>query len=402
MLARTSEMVRRVGVRRVGVGRDAAAGVAVAVVMLLAAPGALAGGTGYAPVAGSPFPVRGVSSVEFSPNGRLLAVTTFNTRNAFARSTTVRSSIDAVSGDGRLTPLPGVLSSAHGGPDGFGEFSPDGRLIVGVVKGGLQLYRVGGHGVTGRVATWRIPVRDGSLLEVEFTPDGHALEADVEVASDDNLTVRYRLYSLAVGRRGALRNLPGSPLLFGQARIVGFDVRSDGGRMAIADLSASTLTIHAVRPDGRVAAAALSTTPLPGQPTYVTYSPNGDLIAVNTERTGRLLMYRVDRGGVPRAVPGSPFATGLGEIQAGDRVTFTAFTPDGRQLVDVAWGAGSVPVFTVSPDGELRAAQRLAIGPSPAANADFLDEVDASFGPGGRLLAVADSVNSTVSMFARP
>ena len=361
----------------------------LAACVVVAGAAAVAWGRGeFNPAPGSPFTMPAPARlVEFSPNGRLLAVGSEGTHTSAV-------TLFSVSHTGTLHRLPGSLFS-HSTSLSVGSFSPGGKLIIvwsninQLKPGGqrLTLYSVGANGLGKRHSS--AVVADAAWGSGEFSPDGKLLA--VPFAGGRKLA----MFSVTSG--GALHKLPGSPFRFNSANEIAFD--PNGRYLATFNLSTglnNKLELYTVGPRG-IGSTPVSSTRAGYTITHVAFSPSGDFIAATNHQigaTGRVWVFRVGTNGALRKTPGAPFAT-----EPNGRPSALAFSPDGKLLaVDNAGHRTLAIVFSVRADGSLR---RIAALRSTNASGSSVGPKDLAFSPNSNLLAVANQVGGPVSVFAR-
>jgi WD40 repeat protein len=368
--------------------------VVAALTFLLSVPGALGAGSGrYTPVPGSPFALRrDVGRILLSPNGRLLAVTSYLPQSGYRTAPMILS----VSASGQLTELPGTPASIDGLQYAFQSFSADGKLIMASTEHALWLFAVGPDGVTGPVVSWRVPVRGLNYFGANFSPHGRTIAVAVNTLSPHHGSAT-ELDMLSVGARNAIHRLPGPPVFFGSphGQAVALTYSPSGRRLALADSAGQLVSVYAVRADGSVAADPLSTVITPEQPNDVEFSPSGRLLAVTYDGPAEVSMFTVAATGALRPVAGSPFP-----FQTGSSASVSAFDHTGRRLVVTSSDAMFDPLFAVSADGALRPVQRLRVAERAAPGRSASN--DAQFSANGRLLAIGDWADGKVWMFSRP
>ena len=291
-------------------------------------------------VPGSPFRTgSNPLSLAFSPNGKLLAVA-----NALDNALTVYS----VGADGalkRAADSPVILGSSPWSV----AFSPDGRFLASGNQGSLSVFAVDANGRLGAVpgSPFATPAPHPAIA---FSPDGQLL-----ALTDDGAD---RLFIYQVGSRGDMHRMPGTPLPLG-----------DGAH----------------------------------EPTSVTFSPDGSLLAIATISPISVSMFYVlTDHTVPLRVPGSPFLNGAGasdkEFDAASSVSFSA---DGRTLAATTVDSTVLPpidvisLFSVTPRGVLT---NTGIGLAPLDLSFFSDAV-ATFSPDGKLLGAVSPHDGFLSLF---
>ena len=301
-----------------------------------------------------------VQGLEFSSDGRTLATKSDDGRVLVwdVRSGTVRETLT-----GHTGAIPSIVGSADGRtlytgglddriivwdipgdrrlarpfqahpvrPPGTSEYppalaiSPSGRIVAaGRPDGGVSLY----DSQSLRHLRDLPGIEAGAAQVVEFSPDGHAI-----AVTGDGGAVEMR--DVATGRRlrRPLRGL-GAP-----AQAMGFS--PDGGRLAVADgdgnLRMLELRTGAVRRAPR----------LPHFPAHLTFSPDGETLAIALDLNGTQLLDGRSLRAIAR-LPGRPGAGG----------TSVRFAPDGRLLavtggdgIHAILGRGGAPACRRSPEG---------------------------------------------------
>ena len=248
-------------------------------------------------------------------------------------------------------------------PPGTSEYppalaiSPSGRIVAaGRPDGGVSLY----DPQSMRHLRDLPGIEAGAAQVVEFSPDGRAI-----AVTGDGGAVEMR--DVATGRR-LRRPLPG---LGAPAQAMGFS--PDGGRLAVADVNGNLRMLE-------VRTGAVRRAPrLPPFPAHLTFSPDGETLAIALDRNGTQLLDGRSLRVIAR-LPGRPGAGG----------TSVRFAPDGR-LLAVTGGDGSTQFWDV--------AARRRVGAPLRGHEDLV--TDAEFSPDGRMLATS-GVDGTVILWDLP
>ncbi len=330
------------------------------------APGALAGPT-LTPL-GPPFATgeRPVS-LAFSPDvdGQHLLVTT----NAEDDSLSVFS----VSESGRLSSARATV--ATGARPGALAFSPDGRLlaVANALGDSVSMFSTGDGGVT--------PVGEpeptgDAPTSVAFSPDGRLL-AIVNSAARS-------LSVFEVSAVGTLTPVSAPILTEGPADSVAFSPR--GGLLVTSDRQGGSLSTFSVTTDGVL--SAIDTTPAPGRPIQVAFSPDGRMLTTINAGTDldpatSVSLFAVSAAGGLTAV-GTPTPTDF--LAEG-----VAFSPDGRFLAVTGSFDLRVAMYSVSRDGDLTEVGDATVQSGP---------LSVAFDPRGGLLATANPGDDSVLMFS--
>ena len=356
-------------------GRWLAVGLVVGVWWLAGAGGALAAPPAFTPVTGSPFATGSFpDSVAFSPGGGLLAT-------ANHADNTV--SVFAVGSGGALTQVTGSPFATGRFPSSV-AFSPGGGLLA-IANGSdstVSVFAVGSGGALTQVTG--SPFTTGKdPLSVAFSPDGGLLATANQ--ADNTVSV------FAVGSGGALTPVAGSP--FGTGSFpdsVAFS--PGGGLLAIANLDGKTVSVFAVGSGGALTQVAGSPFITGGNTASVAFSPGGGLLATATDDDGdsAVSMFAVGSGGALTQGRGSPFTTGSDPVSV-------AFSPGGGLLATANREDSTASVFAVGSRGVLTGVLTQVRG-SPFTTGSA--PVSVAFSPGGGLLAIANFLDSTVSVFS--
>jgi WD40 repeat protein len=359
--------------------------IALCTIALVCGSSALAAATVFRPINGSPFAV-GMSPIQvrFGPTGRLLAVSGTRTvhHEVVARWEAALFSFDGTT----LRKLPGALEA---GPRGvwFGPFAPDGKFVVvyespNKAPTGIATYAVRQTGLGKKVSEYRFPT--GSMPSSGyFSPNGKLL-ALADLGSGPTaggatgaLALYPAVWIFALGPRGSLRSVPGSPFLIRGQPPMGGNVEAvafspDAKLLAISDDAENRVLLYPVSPGGALAPQPVSSHRTGPGPGSLSFSPDGKLLAVADGGAGAVSVFAVGAQGQLTRLPSSPlFSGGLGP-------TDVAFNPSGKQLA-VANESGSVGIFEVLHGERVR---RVALLKAPGASS-------LSYDPSGALLAVA-------------
>ena len=339
----------------------------------------------FGQASGSPFPTGSEPySVAFSPGGGLLATANWgdNTVSVFAVNQT----------SGVLTAVSGSPFATGSGPQSV-AFSPGGGLLATANIGGNSVSVFAVNQATGALtAVSGSPFATGSSpSSVAFSPGGGLLA----VANQNSDSV------FAVDQTsGVLTAVAGSPFSTGAGGEIAF---SPGGGLLAQTRGTGLVSVFAVdQTTGALTAVAGSPFSTGSDPeTYpdsVAFSPGGGLLATANYAFGpggTVSVFAVNQTtGVLTPVAGSPFSAGL-------FAESVAFGPGGGLLATANLTGNTVSVFSVDQtSGALAvvAGSPFADGSSPGSAGVFAESV--AFGPGGGLLAVANSDSNTVSVFS--
>ena len=356
-------------------GRWLAVGLVVGVWWLAGAGGAVAAPPAFTPVTGSPFATGSFpESVAFSPGGGLLA-----TANHAANTV----SVFAVGSGGALIQVTGSPFAIGRFPSSV-AFSPGGGLLAIANEGDstVSVFAVGSGGALTQVKGSPFTTGNGPL-SVAFSPGGGLLATANEGANTVSV--------FAVGSGGALTPVAGSP--FGTGSFpdsVAFS--PGGGLLAIANLDGRTVSVFAVGSGGALTQVAGSPFLTGGDTASVAFSPGGGLLATATDDDGdsAVSVFAVGSGGALTQGRGSPFTTGSDPVSV-------AFSPGGGLLATANREDSTVSVFAVGSGGKLTGVLTQVRG-SPFTTGSA--PLSVAFSPGGGLLAIANFLGSTVSVFS--
>jgi 6-phosphogluconolactonase len=289
-------------------------------------------------VSGSPFATGATSTIAtvFSPNGRLLAVTSHTSAPPLELPS--RVSVFSVGSGGVLTAVSGSPFATDLLPF-FLAFSPNGKLLAVPGLLGVSVFSVAADGALTPVNGSPFASSNGSI-SAAFSPGGRLLAT----ANIDNTVSVF-----SVGWSGTLTQVNGSPFA----------------------VDAINLSSIAFSPRGRLLAVS-------------SFGEGGDQPVFDN----RVFVFSVAWDGTLTPVKGSPFTTGDGPGSI-------AFSPSGKLLATANSGDNTVSVFSVGSRGALT---QVSGSPFATGNAGFNPNTVA-FSAGGRLLAVANFNDSTVSVF---
>lgn len=308
-------------------------------------------------MAGDPGPQSSLSEYSVRPGGRLTVVPGTPRQRGAASFTpgsvlySPRGGRLAVTSDwhnavwmyavdprGRLRKVGSLYLRGFGPRDA--AFSPDGRFLAVSVGKSVELISVAGDGRLAQATPMpKLPL-DDETDTVAFSPSGRFLVAGEQSG---------RLYAFAVAATGALSRVAQRP------------VSTHGS-----------------------------------EPRSLAFSPGGRFLAVGDYASSTVAMLSMSSAGTLAGVPGSPFRSG-----AGGSPDAVSFSPDGRLLAVANSNGSDVSVFSVARSGRLGSHEKLrSFTPRPGGYPS-LGPADAVFSPDGRLLAVANYGDGTVSLFER-
>ena len=346
---------------------------------------------GWGQVPGSPFATGEPDSVVFSPTGRWLAAADVDD--------SIVSVFSVNRTRGRLRLVPGSPFTVPGLMNGSAPmaFSPDGRRLA-------VVYSNGGSSYGGSVSVFAVNQRTGALntngpqYQLAATPNAEDTPQSVAYSPDGGLlavtnyegTVSMFMVDPATGE---LTEVPGAPF---QDRYdsgpYGVAFGAGGRLLAVSGEDSDSVSVFSVNQATGALTKNPGSTACPcayANPSMA-FSPNGRLVAL---MSGGVSVYSVNQAtGALREVPDSPFA-------AGSTPTAMAFSPDGRLLasadtIDTVNDSRMVSVFSVNQaTGELRLQPS-----SPFAAGAGIESI--AFSPDGRLLALGNTDDDTVSVFS--
>jgi WD40 repeat protein len=364
------------------------AGVAVLGVLAVA-PGASAAAPAFTQVTGSPFSTGAgtfPSSVSFSPQG-LLATADSNTPTGDKVPGSV--SVFSVAATGALAQLNGSPFATGARNTQFVAFSPDGRLLAANnfvapppldAPANVTIFSVGPGGVP-------VPV-SGSPFAVTGSPGVSAFSPSGRLFAVPN-AVSDTVAMFSVGSDGTLTQINGSPFTAGFSPLaVAF---SPNGRLLASANGEGTVSVFSVASDGVL--TQVTGSPFAGGflPASVAFSPNGRLLAVGNS-DGTVSLFAVGSGGTLTQVKGSPFSSGTGSDEV-------AFSSTGLLAVANTGTGGAPPAFdntlSVYSVGANGALTPVSGSPFPTGTAP----TSVAFSASGALIAVANSEDSTVSVY---
>lgn len=321
----------------------------------------------FSPVANSPFTTGSIASLEFSPDGSLLA--TENAGNTI--------SVFTVGANGALTQSVGS-PHAVGSSNNAIAFSPDGKLLATADRGDstLTMFSVGSGGTLAVVSGFPISAPGTFPAALTFSPSGKLLA----VANAHSNTVS--VYAVSSG--GALTQVPNSPFITGQfPQALAFS--PSGALLAVANDFLGTVSMFSVGSNGNLTSVG-SPAPTGITPSTIAFSPDGALLTTSDRASADLTMFSVAPDGTLTAVPSSPFDTNPFPESL-------AYSPGGLLAVVTAFPPAEVSVYSVDVLGALT-----PVAGSPYGTGNQPSSV--AFGRGGGLLAVANAGDGTVSVFS--
>jgi sugar lactone lactonase YvrE len=247
----------------------------------------------------------------------------------------------ALASPSTFTPAPGSPLSSVGGEHSSVAFSPSGGLLA----AGTSIFSVASSGALTPVGGSAPDPYAGS---VTFSPSGAFLAAADKSGTTPAGGNTVSMFS--VGSSGALTPVSGSPFPVGyQPTSITFS--PDGSLLAV-----SAGPLGAPGPEGPIdlyvfsVSASGALTPVSGSPysvsaSQVVFSPTGGLLAAVSVNTG-VTMYSVSGSGALTEVTGSPFNA------FGAAPSAAAFGPDGS-LLAVSNFSGGVTMYSVAASGAL-------------------------------------------------
>jgi uncharacterized repeat protein (TIGR01451 family) len=346
----------------------------------------------FTEVPGSPFVVDpsispGPHDASFSPNGSLLAI---------VNNSSSTLSMFKVGADGTLTAVPGSPFSFDGMifPNSV-AFSPSGGLlavvnIAAATRTDVSVFSVGADGVPHEVTG--SPFRTNATAAAywgAFSPNGEWFA--VANRTSNNMSVFH------VGSGGALTEIPGSPFATGGLQTNAVAFSPNGRWLATGNINTNNVSVFDVdQTDG-------TPTPVAGSPFStgvgnesawgVAFSPDSGLLATANASTGSataggVSLFHVDpMSGALTAVVGSPFPTGSGTGPRG-----VEFSPGGTLLATANFLLPTASLFSVGPDGELTEVPGSPFPAGPGAK-------HVSFSPSGDLYTTVNYDSNTISVF---
>jgi 6-phosphogluconolactonase len=261
---------------------------------------------------GSPYPSGGVTPLSVSAHGDVVYVA--NQSHAYAMSSQAPNITGfRMSGDGRLSPIPG--------------------------------------------STIEFPAGQGPA-QVEFNPKGEILAVTAGFQTDG------RIHTFAVQPDGTLKQGPGSPFVTREiSGTVGFSWSADGRRLLVSNFRGSAMTVFSV--DGRTAAVEPLGAAYPnggGAACWTAISPDGKTLYTGNYVGNSVSAYAVNEDGTLTLFGTMP-RRGAMRPDTKD----IAVSPDGKFLYAVGPAGRQVAVFEIGADRlprELDATQSPAMIPS--------------------------------------
>jgi 6-phosphogluconolactonase (cycloisomerase 2 family) len=247
------------------------------------------------PVPGSPFPSGGVTPLSVSASGDLVYVA--NQSHAYAMSSQAPNITGfRMSGDGRLSPIPG--------------------------------------------STVEFPAGQGPA-QVEFSPMGGVLAVTAGFQTDG------RIHSFAVQPDGTLKQGPGSPFVTREVSgTVGFSWSADSRRLLVSNFRGSAMTVFNV--DGKTAAIEPLGAAYPnggGAACWTTLSPDGKTLYTGNYVGNSVSAYAVNADGT-LTILGTMPRRGATTPDTKD----IAVSPDGKYLYAVGPAGRQIAVFEIGAD----------------------------------------------------
>jgi 6-phosphogluconolactonase (cycloisomerase 2 family) len=284
-------------------------------------------------------------------------------------------------------------------------FSPDGELVASANNGtdSLSMFVVGAGGglapITGSLASSTFSAGANAPNMVAFSPNGELLATP---SAGTNSVVMF-----TVGMTGALTPVTGtlaSSTYSTGANSYPYSVAfsPNGELLAAANYFSGSVAVFAVGAGGELTpitgALSTSTYPTGDSPTWVAFSPSGELLAT-ANQAGSVSMFTVAALGALTPVTGtlvsSTFPTPIGSQPA-----MLAFSPSGDQLATANNTAtDNVTVFTVGPSGVLAPANGTLSASTFTTGSSGNNGSRVAFSPNGELLAVANISGNNVSLF---
>lgn len=315
------------------------------------------------PCSGSPCSTgEGPEQAVFNASGTLLA--TANTGSTV--------SMFRVAADGSLTHVVDASTGNNSVPESL-SFNAGGTLLAtaNIEAGTVSMFTVGTDGTLTHVADTHVGT---DPLGVAFSPVGNLLA--VVALGSRNVSV------YTVGTAGTL-TLDGTTALGGAPQAVAFSPTGELLAIANANGTVSTYTVAANGLLTHVGDANTGTSPS-SDPTSITFSPNGSLLATGNEGSGTVSVFTLAASGAP---------TRVSETTSGDLTQMVSFSPDGDLLAAANAESGTVSIFTVAAGGTLGTASTLTTTGQP---------YGVAFSPRGGLLATSVFDQDAISMFSYP
>ncbi len=172
---------------------------------------------------------------------------------------------------------------------------------------------------------------------------------------------------------------------------------TSGTQLATANFASKNVSVFTIDPtSGQLTPVTQSTAAnadTTSAPFWVTFSPNGKLLATANYDSSTVSLFTVD----PSTGQLAPVAqSSAANADTGAGPFSVAFSPSGTLLATANYTAGTVSLFTVDPS----TGQLSPVTQTTATNADTGSEPNSvTFSPNGGLLAVADYLSNTVSLF---
>jgi 6-phosphogluconolactonase len=331
-------------------------------------------------------------SAAFSPSGTLLAAANYTSKTI--------SVFTVDPSTGLLTPVTQSTPSNADTPSGAYSlaFDPNGALLAtaNYNSGTVSIFSI--HSSTGQLAPVTQTIANNANtasgpVSIAFSPNGKLLAtANVDTATVSVFSVDPSTGQLTPVTQSTAANADtgSSPLS------VSFS--PNGKLLATANYGSGTVSLFSVDPSS---GQLTPVTPTPTssvdtglEPSAVTFSPNGSLLAAASSGSDVVSVFSVEAAtGQVTPVTQTPAS----DANTGSYPFSVAFSPNGGLLATANFLSGSVSLFGVDPASG-------ALTPLPQSPATNLDSgpipSSVAFSPDGGLIATANRNGATLSLFA--